>query len=721
MIHRSIIIILLSGLLIAGCRSTNSRPAPLSLPAPVAADGPAIPFLNPNILGRAETHIRPIADTDALLSCLESGQTVYGIALQNSNVRMAPTVDACRIGRIARGSVVEVVGAVKTEELTATETVSAATTTRVTFTLGYIEDIQPIFRRTCNACHSAVVQNVGLQVTEYGPLMQGGSRGAVVAPGDAEGSSLWEQVSSGKMPLIGELSPAEKKLVHDWIMAGAPERRQMMAETIATPPALQTPEMTLWLQVDGNAINPVNDRCEADVGDFDGVSKVVSSDLLYPLSCGIAPREAELQAALRQLAIVLPAAPIANRAAAGLSAVAPAAAALIDGDAEAAEPPPAAIAPAAQGRTLNPQQAGIQASAFNLAPASDADGWLRGRGGFCVEQRLPQNERGITALAFAPDGRLFMALDQSLTDNPDPLILFDAHHPSRSIVVYDPVADMRPVEIFGESSRITGMTYYGGALYLNRAGEVGRIPDGGRYEVLAGGFAVNSQLFHANNGIAIADGWLYVSAGGVIDGYSDGPIEGIGEAGAQNVVSGGNRLAARLVRAPLDALVAQRSSSLFETAARGIRNPYGLTADPSGRLWFTDNGATNVPDHISAGDEVNLFDPRTVPPGTPEDGTPYFGFPLALNGAPPEWYTAPVVDLPNSAAPTAITWAYGTIFFGVYGTDPGLYRLGRAGDGRLVAERILLTWPLLAVTTAPDGALWIGTGGGGLFRLTPGC
>ncbi|RIK26560.1 MAG: hypothetical protein DCC55_39890, partial [Chloroflexi bacterium] len=70
---------------------------------------------------------------------------------------------------------------------------------------------------------------------------------------------------------------------------------------------------------------------------------------------------------------------------------------------------------------------------------------------------------------------------------------------------------------------------------------------------------------------------------------------------------------------------------------------------------------------------------------------------------------------------TAITWAYGTLFFGVYGSDPGLYRLGRTGDGQMVAERILLIWPLLATTTAPDGALWIGTGGGGLFRLTPGC
>jgi glucose/arabinose dehydrogenase len=278
------------------------------------------------------------------------------------------------------------------------------------------------------------------------------------------------------------------------------------------------------------------------------------------------------------------------------------------------------------------------------------------------------------------------------------------------------------VEIMVESTRITGMVYYNGALFLNRAGEVGWIPDGGKYQTLAGGFAVNSQLFHANNGIAILDGWLYVSAGGVIDGYSDGPIVGIGEAGAQNIVAGGNRFAARIVRAPVDALISQRSIEVFQTVARGVRNPYGLTVDPSGRIWFTDNGATNVPDNVSAGDEVNLFDARAVAPGTPEDATPYFGFPLALTADPvPDWYRAPVVDLPNTSAPTALTWAYGTLFFGAYGRNPGLYRLGQGADGSVIAERVLLIWPLLSMATAPDGALWIGTGSGGLFRVVPGC
>ncbi|HAJ35859.1 MAG TPA: hypothetical protein DCL15_09210, partial [Chloroflexi bacterium] len=363
---------------------------------------------------------------------------------------------------------------------------------------------------------------------------------------------------------------------------------------------------------------------------------------------------------------------------------------------------------------------GIRAAALGLPPATEGDLYMTPRGGFCLEQRLPDNTRGITAITFAPDGRMFLALDSSLAGDVDPLILYDAYHPSRSVAVYDWVNNSTKYdEIMVESSRITGLDYADGALYLSRAGEVGRIPDGGSYEKLADGFAVESRLFHANNGIVISNGWVYVSAGGVRDGYVEGPIVGVGEDGAQQIVSGGNPYAARIVRAPLGELLSQRSIAAFSTAARGVRNPYGITADPSGRIWFTDNGATNVPDEISAGDEVNLLDPGAI--GGSEGETPYYGFPLALNGAPPDWYTAPVATLVNSAAPTGIAWAYDTIYFGVYGRYPGLYRLGQATDGAVVAERILHGWPILAVATAPDGALWIGMGNGGLYRVTPGC
>jgi hypothetical protein len=46
--------------------------------------------------------------------------------------------------------------------------------------------------------------------------------------------------------------------------------------------------------------------------------------------------------------------------------------------------------------------------------------------------------------------------------------------------------------------------------------------------------------------------------------------------------------------------------------------------------------------------------------------------------------------LVNSAAPTGIAWAYDTLFYGEYGRNPGLYRVGRAADGSLIGERIVM-------------------------------
>ena len=124
-----------------------------------------------------------------------------------------------------------------------------------------------------------------------------------------------------------------------------------------------------------------------------------------------------------------------------------------------------------------------------------------------------------------------------------------------------------------------------------------------------------------------------------------------------------------------------------------------------------------MPEGVRAGDEVDVLEAANA--GGGEAGSPYYGFPLAIM-EPQPWFVPPVVNLVNTAAPTGITWAMGTIFFSQYGRDPGLYRLGESG-GTVVAERVLLGWPILAVTTAPDGALWIGMGDGGLFRITSGC
>jgi len=691
------------------CSATAAAPLPpqLQLPEPLTVTGPAIPFHEPNLRGTVQVKIEPFANIEQLQTCLALGQTVYGIALQNSNVRETPQASACRTGRIQRGSLVQITDLITISNTTPAKAETTTVRVAVTNSVGYKEDIQPIFQRTCIACHSGVVRQLNLQVTAYEPLMAGSMRGPVVIPGDPANSVLWQVLESGKMPLIGALPAADKELVRRWIELGALAQRATEVVTQTTP-VDQTQTAERWLQVGDLNIDPVSDVC---ANPMEEPLQVVNNELILPVSCGVEPPQAQLTPLLQSLALV--SSPVA--ATGVLPATAPATEAAAAPATEAQAAAPVSSAPV---RVAN-APGGIQA-VLGLPTPTDSDAWLQPQGGFCIDQHLPDNPRGITALAFAPDGRLFIAQDVSLDGQPDPNILYDAYHPSRSIVVYDPASRYTPQEIMRESSRITGITYSNGALFLNRAGEVGWIPDGGSYKPLAGGFAVNSQLFHANDGIAVANGYLYVSAGGVRDGYSDGPIVGMAEAGALNVVSGGNRFAARLLRAPIDRLLSEYKIEVFETAARGLRNPYGLTVDPSGRLWFTDNGATNVPENVSAGDEVNVFDPSSTPPGTPEESTPYYGFPLALT-SPQPWYSLPVVDLLNTSAPTGITWAYGTIFFGQYGRNPGIYRVGRAADGQMIAERVMLVWPLLAVTTAPDGALWIGTGTGGLFRLTPGC
>jgi glucose/arabinose dehydrogenase len=675
-------------LLLAGC----STPVALA-----DSRKPAAPITAPSLSGRLVARTAaPIATAAQLQQCLDSGLPAFGLTLENTNVRVGPSTDFCRVGKIASGAVVEIIDYVMITETVAAPAAPIATGP----TIGYNEDIKPLFERSCSACHNAIAKTLGLQTTTYRTLMAGSQNGPVVVPGDPDASKLWEMVSQGKMPATGPLPLDEQALVRTWIEQGAAERRAPVARAAAPGETINA-----WYALSNITLSEVAEPCE-DVAP--GADYLVSADLIRPLTCGLAPSGDVRQIAARSStardagAPAIGAAPAADATNAG---------AATDANAVAA-PVPANV------RAVNAAEAGIQAAAFGLPAPSDEDPYLTPVG-FCIERRLADNNRGITAIAFAPDGRMFLALDSDLARDVDPLILYDAFHPSRAVAVYDYVNDMTPVEIMTESGRITGLDYADGALYVSRAGEVGRIRDGGSYETLAGGFKVQSQLFHANNGIEVDGGWVYVSAGGMRDGYVEGPIVGVSEAGAQDIVSDGSPFAARILRAPLSTLLSSRTIGAFTTAARGVRNPYGIAADPSGRIWFTDNGATNVPDEISAGDEVNVLSPGAI--GGSEESTPYYGFPLALSGTPPDWYSAPVAALVNSAAPTGITWANGTVYFGVYGRNPGLYRLGRTAGGAIVAERIMMAWPVLAVETAPDGAIWVGMGNGNLFRMTPGC
>ncbi len=93
--------------------------------------------------------------------------------------------------------------------------------------VSYDEHIKPIFSQRCAKCHNDDSLRGGLTLMSFAGTMEGGSSGAVVAAGDADGSRLLRLVNGQeepKMPPTGEpLSAEELELIRAWIAGGAPE------------------------------------------------------------------------------------------------------------------------------------------------------------------------------------------------------------------------------------------------------------------------------------------------------------------------------------------------------------------------------------------------------------------------------------------------------------------------------------------------------------------
>lgn len=88
--------------------------------------------------------------------------------------------------------------------------------------LTYDDTIGPLLKARCGSCHGdSGVQ--GLNLTTYQTAMNGGVNGAVILPGDPDGSLIIKK-QSGPQPHFAQLSPEELDLVKQWIQAGAPEK-----------------------------------------------------------------------------------------------------------------------------------------------------------------------------------------------------------------------------------------------------------------------------------------------------------------------------------------------------------------------------------------------------------------------------------------------------------------------------------------------------------------
>jgi nitrate/TMAO reductase-like tetraheme cytochrome c subunit/cytochrome c5 len=80
--------------------------------------------------------------------------------------------------------------------------------------------IGALFQQRCTTCHSQSTATGGLVLETYNAVMAGGSSGAVIVPGDAEGSLLVQLQREGH---FAEFTPDELQMVIDWINSGAPE------------------------------------------------------------------------------------------------------------------------------------------------------------------------------------------------------------------------------------------------------------------------------------------------------------------------------------------------------------------------------------------------------------------------------------------------------------------------------------------------------------------
>src|SRR6476659_7860051 len=89
------------------------------------------------------------------------------------------------------------------------------------------KEVSAVFNARCNSCHNLDKKKGGLALDNYAVAMQGGASGAVVEPGDADASRLFELASHSGEPKMPPNSPRipdnELDLIKRWIEAGAPE------------------------------------------------------------------------------------------------------------------------------------------------------------------------------------------------------------------------------------------------------------------------------------------------------------------------------------------------------------------------------------------------------------------------------------------------------------------------------------------------------------------
>ena len=84
------------------------------------------------------------------------------------------------------------------------------------------EKIAGIFKANCVRCHGPAKAEGKLDLSTGAAILRGGKNGPVLAPHQPGESLMWQRIDDNEMPPKKPLSEDEKKLINDWILAGAP-------------------------------------------------------------------------------------------------------------------------------------------------------------------------------------------------------------------------------------------------------------------------------------------------------------------------------------------------------------------------------------------------------------------------------------------------------------------------------------------------------------------
>lgn len=108
----------------------------------------------------------------------------------------------------------------------------------------YRDEVAPILRSKCGACHSSLKRKGGLRLDGEDWIRKGGENGKVLSPGDPMGSPLYAHLvrpmdDDMHMPPKGkrQLTKAEIAVIHRWVTSGAPFGEIPRATMDTLPPA----------------------------------------------------------------------------------------------------------------------------------------------------------------------------------------------------------------------------------------------------------------------------------------------------------------------------------------------------------------------------------------------------------------------------------------------------------------------------------------------------